>query len=149
MVDRRKLEIPEILFSKRLNCYPAENQAAKIFSQWLSDNPQYTIKDVNLRIDSYKEEEDYYGNGGGCERIMRIFKTREETQEEYEKRIKSEEEVCFNRFRDAVYKDVADLVRRMSIFPNVVSNEVCQKRDEILNEIMNVVENKLHNGIDR
>ena len=60
MITRYKMQVDDILHSESLNCYPAENQAAKIFAKWLKKHPEHSPDDVDMRIDSYEREEDYY-----------------------------------------------------------------------------------------
>lgn len=135
MITRHQLPVADTLHSESLNCYPAENQAAKIFVKWLKDHPEYQESDVDMRIDSYKREEDYHGNGGGYDRYVRIFKRRDETHEEYESRIKREEDEIFDDFSRNVRSCVSDLIRELNIYPNVVSAEITAKTDEIVNAI--------------
>ena len=56
MITRYKQHVDDILFSQSLNLYPAENQAAKIFVKWLSEHPEYSADDVDMRIDSYSSD---------------------------------------------------------------------------------------------
>lgn len=126
----------DILHSESLNCHPAENQAAKIFVKWLKEHPEFNEIDVDMRIDSREREEDYYGNGGGYDKYVRIFKRRKETKEEYEARINSEEEEKFDDFYKHVRRSVSDLIRELNLYPNVVSNEITAKTDEIVNAII-------------
>lgn len=135
MINRNILQVDDILYSESLNCYPAENQAAKIFVKWLKDHPEYDPDDVDMRIDYYECEEDYYGNGGGYDQYVRIFKTREETQEEHEARIKREEDEAFNYFSNSVRRYVSDLIHELGIYPNMVSEEITAKTDEIVSAI--------------
>ena len=100
MVDRNFQHKEDILFSQSLNLYPAENQAAKIFVEWLRAHPEYTSKEVDMRIDSYEREEDHYGNGGGYDQYVRIYKRREETQDEHNARIKQEEDKYYEEYRN-------------------------------------------------
>lgn len=135
MINRNILHVDDILYSESLNCHPAENQAAKIFVKWLKDHPEYQESDVDLRIDSYEREEDYYGNGGGFDRYVRIIKRREETTEEHVARIKREEDEKFNDFNRKVYRCVSDLIRELSLYHNIVSDEITEKTNEIVNAI--------------
>ena len=135
MIDRNILHVDDILYSESLSCYPAENQAAKIFVKWLKDHPEHQESDVDLRIDSYEREEDYYGNGGGYDRYVRIVKRREETREEHEDRIRREEDEKFQDFNRKVRRCVSDLIRELNLYPNLVSDEITAKTDEIVNAI--------------
>jgi hypothetical protein len=139
MITRYKQTVSDVLYSESLNCYPAENQAAKIFVKWLKEHPEVSPDDVDMRIDSYEREEDYHGNGGGYDRYVRIFKRREETQSEYDERIKREEGACFEKFSGHVYGHVAELIKDLSIYPNMESEEISSKRMEIVSGIMDVV----------
>ena len=131
MIDRHVLTVCDILHSASLNCYPAENQAAKIFMEWLKNHPEYNPDDVDMRIDSYEREEDYYGNGGGYDRYVRIFKRRKETDAELAARIKDEEDKVFEKFTRDVHAAIGDLILNLSIYPNVVSDVITAKINEI------------------
>ena len=143
MVSRNVMSVRDILYTESLNCYPPENQAAKIFAQWLKDHPECQITDVDMEIEAIKREEDYYGNGGGYDRYIRIFKRREETKEEYDARIKKEEDEKIAEFSTKVYRCVSDLIRELNIYPNVVSQEITDKQDEIMHSINEVVRQSL------
>ena len=147
MITRYKLPVSDVLYSESLTCYPAESQAAKIFAKWLKEHPEVSPDDVEMRIDSYEREEDYYGNGGGYDKYVRIFKRREETQSEYDERIKREENAYFENFRNHVYGHVAELIRDLSIYPNMVSDEISNKRKEIVSGIMEVVHKCLSQSV--
>lgn len=136
MITRYTLQVDDILHSESLNCHPAENQAAKIFVKWLKEHPEYNETDVDMRIDSREREEDYYGNGGGYDKYVRIFKQRKETKEEYEARINSEEDEKFDDFNKHVRRSVSDLIRELNLYPNLVSDEITAKTDEIVNAII-------------
>ena len=139
MVSRNVRNVRDILHSESLNCYPAENQAAKIFANWLKEHPEYQISDVDMCIDSFEREEDHYGNGGGYDRYIRIFKSRPETKEEYNTRVKGEEDEKFEEFSSGVHRCVCELIRELSIYPNFVSQEITDKENEIMNAINEVV----------
>lgn len=136
IITRYPYQVDDILHSESLNCHPAENQAAKIFVKWLKEHPEYNETDVDMRIDSREREEDYYGNGGGYDKYVRIFKRRKETKEEYEARINSEEIARFDEFGKNIRRCVSDLIRELNLYPNVVSNEITAKTDEIQNAII-------------
>ena len=139
MVTRNLMNVDDNLYSQLLNCYPHENQAAKIYAQWLKDHPDEKISDVNMRIDTYEREEDHYGNGGGYDRYVRIYKTRKETQEEYDARIKKEETFYLAEFEVNVRKNLSDLIRELNIYPNRVSQEITDKQNEIMGAINDIV----------
>lgn len=139
MVSRNVRNVRDILHSESLNCYPAENQAAKIFANWLKEHPEYQISDVDMCIDSFEREEDHYGNGGGYDRYIRIFKSRPETKEEYNTRVKGEEDEKFEEFSSGVNRCVCELIRELSIYPNFASQEITDKENEIMNAINEVV----------
>lgn len=143
MVTRNVMSVKDILHTESLNCYPPENQAAKIFAKWLADHPEYQISDVDMEIESVEREEDYYGNGGGYDRYIHIFKCREETKDEYDARIKKEEDEKITEFSTKVYRCVSDLIRQLNIYPNVVSQEITDKENEIMHSINEVVRQSL------
>jgi hypothetical protein len=147
MIARYKLPVADILHSESLHCYPAESEAAKIFVKWLKEHPDVSPDDVDMYIDSYEREEDHYGNGGGYDRYIKIVKRREETQQEYDDRIKREEGACFEKFGGQVYGNVVELIKDLSIYPNMESDEISDKRGEIVNGIMDVVHKCLPQSI--
>ena len=144
MITRYKMKVDDILFSQSLNCYPAENQAAKIFAKWLSEHPEYSADDVDMRIDSYEREEDYHGNGGGWDQYVRIFKRREETQAEYDARIAKGETESLDKFKENLRFLITDLIHDFSIYPNMVSDAITAHTNEIENAVMEIVSEKIH-----
>lgn len=143
MVSRNVMSVRDILHTESLNCYPPENQAAKIFAKWLAGHPEYQISDVDMEIETIEREEDYHGNGGGYDRYVHIFKRREETKEEYDARVKKEENEKFAEFSTKVYRCVSDLIRQLDIYPNFVSQEITDKQNEIMHSINEVVRQSL------
>lgn len=144
MITRYKQHVDDILFSQSLNLYPAENQAAKIFAKWLSEHPEYSADDVDMRIDSYEREEDHYGNGGGWDQYVRIFKRREETQAEYDARIIEEEKKCLDKFRVALRKNIGELIQDFHIYPNLVSDDITSHINMLEEDVMAIVSRKIH-----
>lgn len=144
MITRYKQHVDDILFSQSLNLYPAENQAAKIFAKWLSEHPEYLADDVDMRIDSYEREEDYYGNGGGYDRYVRIFKRREETQAEYDARIAKGEAESLDKFKEKLRFLITDLIHDFSIYPNMVSDAITAHTNDIENAVMDIVKEKIY-----
>ena len=144
MITRYKQHVDDILFSQSLNLYPAENQAAKIFAKWLSEHPEYSADDVDMRIDSYEREEDYYGNGGGYDNCVRIFKRRKETDSEYDARIAKEESESLDKFRNGLRHIIIDLIHDFNIYPNLVSDAITAHTNNIENAVMDIVKEKIY-----
>lgn len=144
MITRYKQHVDDILFSQSLNLYPAENQAAKIFAKWLSEHPEYSADDVDMRIDSYEREEDYYGNGGGYDNYVRIFKRRKETDSEYDARIAKEESESLDKFRNGLRHIIIDLIHDFNIYPNLVSDAITAHTNNIENAVMDIVKEKIY-----
>ncbi len=144
MITRYKQHVDDILFSQSLNLYPAENQAAKIFAKWLSEHPEYSADDVDIRIDSYEREEDYHGNGGGWDQYVRIFKRREETQAEYDARIAKGEMESLGKFKEKLRFLITDLIHDFSIYPNMVSDAITAHTNDIENAVMDIVKEKIY-----
>ncbi len=144
MITRYKQHVDDILFSQSLNLYPAENQAAKIFAKWLKEHPEYSPDDVDMRIDSYEREEDHYGNGGGWDQYVRIFKRREETQAEYDARIAKGEAESLDKFKEKLRFLITDLIHDFSIYPNMVSDAITAHTNDIENAVMDIVCEKIH-----
>lgn len=144
MITRYKQNVDDILFSQSLNLYPAENQAAKIFTKWLSEHPEYSADDVDMRIDSYEREEDHYGNGGGWDQYVRIFKRRKETDSEYDARIAKEESESLDKFRNGLRHIITDLIHDFSIYPNLVSDAITAHTNNIENAVMDIVKEKIY-----
>lgn len=148
MITRYKQHVDDILFSQSLNLYPAENQAAKIFAKWLREHPEYSADDVDMRIDSYEREEDHYGNGGGWDQYVRIFKRREETDSEYNARIAKGESECLDKFRNGLRHIIIDLIHDFDIYPNLVSDAITAHTNEIENAVMEIVSEKIYQQKD-
>lgn len=144
MVTRNKQQLSDVLYSKSLNLYPAENQAAKIFAKWLAEHPEYSVNDVDMRIDSYEREEDHYGNGGGSDQYVRIVKHREETDSELKERIANEESECLEKFRKELHHIIVDLIHDFSIYPNMVSSAITAHTNDIEGAVMEVVSQKIY-----
>lgn len=144
MITRYKQHVDDILFSQSLNLYPAENQAAKIFAKWLSEHPEYSADDVDMCIDSYEREEDYYGNGGGYDNYVRIFKRRKETDSEYDARIAKEESESLDKFRNGLRHIIIDLIHDFNIYPNLVSDAITAHTNNIENAVMDIVKEKIY-----
>lgn len=136
IITRYPYQVDDILHSEQLNCHPAESQAAKIFVKWLKEHPEYNETDVDMRIVAREREEDYHGNGGGYDYCMQIYKRREETKEECQARINREEDEKFDDFNKHVRRNVSDLIRELNLYPNLVSDEITAKTDEIVNAII-------------
>jgi hypothetical protein len=136
IITRYPYQVDDILHSEQLNCHPAESQAAKIFVKWLKEHPEYNETDVDMRIVAREREEDYHGNGGGYDYCMQIYKRREETKEECQARINREEDEKFDDFNKHVRRSVSDLIRELNLYPNLVSDEITAKTDEIVNAII-------------
>jgi len=141
---RYKIQVTNILYSEALDTYPAENQAAKIFAKWLKENPKYSMDDVEMRIDSYEQEEDYMGHFGGTKKYVRIFQRHKETNSEYNARIAKEESEALDKFKNKLYFIIKDLINDFSIYPNTDSDEIDAHVNSIENAVMNVVKEKIN-----
>ena len=109
-------EVQEVLFTKLLVLYPPENEAAKIYAEFMQKHPELNIKDINMRIDEEEREEDYYGNGGGVDRTLVIYKLRRETDGEYNERSRKERLEIVNRFLEGLNEGIRKFqsdIRRM------------------------------------
>ena len=144
MITRNKEQVSDILYSESLNLYPAESQAAKIFAKWLKEHPEYSPDDVDMRIDSYEREEDHYGNGGGWDQYVRIFKRREETQAEYDERIAKGESESLDKFKEKLRFLITDLIHDFNIYPNLVSDAITAHTNDIENAVMDIVKEKIY-----
>ena len=144
MITRHKEQVSDILHSEKLNLYPAESQAAKIFAKWLKEHPEYSPDDVDMRIDSYELEEDHYGNGGGWDQFVRIFKRREETDSEYKARITKVESESLDKFRNGLRHIIIDLIHDFNIYPNLVSDAITAHTNDIENAVMDIVKEKIY-----
>jgi hypothetical protein len=103
MITRYPLQIKDVLYSEHLCCYPAENQAAKIYAKFLAEHPEFTSKDVDMYIACEEREEDHYGNGGGVDRTCIIYKSREETEEECAARVRNEEQEVIHKYSNELF----------------------------------------------
>ena len=104
MIDRRKKQVHEVLLSQSLVTSSYESEAAKIFMKFLREHPKLNEEDVEMDINSWEEEEDYYGHGGGYFHEVEIYTTREETDDEFNKRIDSEEKEAYKGFKGQLIK---------------------------------------------
>lgn len=145
MVDRHNKQVEKILFKKSLCCYPPENEAAKEFITWLDQHSEYDLYDVSMRIDEVEREEDYYGNGGGYDRTMVIYQYVDETPEMYKQRISQEEDAALSEFREKITHDVYNLINVFNIYPNMYSQTITEHTKEIVDSILYVVKEKIHN----
>ena len=82
----RKKEVIEVLHSVRLNTYPYDNQVARDYAKFMKENPQLDVNEVWCKVKCVEGTEDAYGNGGGCDRTLIIYKTRMETENEFNRR---------------------------------------------------------------
>lgn len=125
-----KRTVKEELFRKHLSCWPPENEAAKLYHIFLKEHPEYEDVPIRCMIDTKEMKEDYYGNGGGVENTLIIYKEREETDEEYDRRIKECENQLIDKYSNEIVSELAQLessLRRLS-------NEHLNK-DRIINEL--------------
>lgn len=143
-VLRDKIQVTKTLCAKRLDQYPEENQAAKIFAKWLKEHPKYSTDDVDMYIKSYGQEEDYMGHFGHIDKYICIFQRREETDSEYNARIAKEESRCFDKFRNELHYNIKDLIREFSIYPNMDSDDITAHINDIENAVMDIVKEKIN-----
>lgn len=129
----------DILFSKRLCCYPAVEEAAKEFAKFISEHPEYSVDDVRCFIEETEREEDHYGNGGGVDRTLIIYRERLETQEEYDNRIRVEEDNIICKLKGVFYHAFRAVKNMTECLPS--DKRVC---DEITNYIQTFITN--YNG---
>lgn len=115
MVDRSRRQVEDILYSKMLSCYPFEEYAAKEYINYLKWHPEESPDTVHMRIDSYEREEDHYGNGGGYDRYVRIYKTREETDAEYKNRVSEEEKKEIDIYFRTIEFETNEVLRRLNL----------------------------------
>ena len=114
-----KVKLEEILLEKHLCCYPPENEAAKIYHQFLLEHPEYDNNETRCKIISEEREEDHYGNGGGVDNTLIIFKYREETDSEYNNRIQEKENFIIQKYT----KELNNILRE-------IKNELMNLPDE-------------------
>lgn len=129
----------ETLFSKRLCCYPAVEEAAKEFAKFISEHPEYSVDDVRCFIEEKEREEDHYGNNGGIDRTLIIYRERLETKEEYDNRIRVEEDNIICKLKGVFYHAFRSVKNMTECLPS--DKRVC---DEITNYIQTFIAN--YNG---
>lgn len=112
-VQRRKIEVKDILFTQGLSCYPYQKEAFEIVTDYLNKHPDLNMKDLDINVDEKEIEEDHYGNGGGIRRTLIISKVREETDAEYENRIKTEENAVFKRHLERIEDELKFMLRAL------------------------------------
>lgn len=146
MITRDKIQKTITLYEKRLNLNSAKSQAEEIFAKWLKEHPKYSPDDVEMRIDSYGEEEDYMGHFGHISKYIRIFQRRKETDSEYDARIAKEESESLDKFRNKLRNNIEDLIYDFNIYPNMDSDEIDAHVNNIENAVMDVVKEKINNS---
>lgn len=113
-VQREKREVKDILFTQGLSCYPYQKEAFEIITDYLSKHPDINIKELYIDVDEKEVEEDHYGNGGGIQRTLIISKVREETDAEYENRVKTEENTVFKQHFTRIDDELRFMLRALS-----------------------------------
>ena len=146
-VLRYKIHVKDLLYSKKLDTYPEESQAAKIFAKWLKEHPEYSTDDVDMCIKKYGQEEDYMGHFGHTSKYVRIFKRREETNSEYNARIAKEESEALDKFRNELHYNIKDLIREFSIYPNMDSDDITAHVNDIEDAVMDIVKEKIQSKL--
>lgn len=115
MIDRNRQKKEEILYSKSISCWPFEDYAAKEFIKWLGEHPEESVNTARMRIDKYEREEDHYGNGGGWDHYLRIYKEREETTAEYLERINEEENKCIDEYLNNIQRETKRVLNELNV----------------------------------
>lgn len=124
-----KYKIKEVLFTKELTkkligC-PPENEAAKLYHKFLLDHPEYENDDsINCQINSEEREEDHYGNGGGIYYTLIIYKWREETDTEYNKRIEELENNLIKEYSDKFNEVLRELNYKIRDIPSITKEKI-------------------------
>lgn len=142
LISRNKQEIDIVVYSKSLSCYHYEEQAAKEFINYLEQHPEESKNDLHLRIDSVEHEEDHYGNGGGTERIMKIYKRREETDDELKARIAKEESEMIKRYKSSIKMLTNKLFWYMKIDKDTDKETFDEMGKRLVKEIVPVLTNE-------
>lgn len=143
MINRNLLPTQDTLLSKSLCCYPPENEAAKIYAQFLSEHPEFSTKDVDMRIDAYEREEDHYGNGGGYDRYVRIYKRRDETPEERDNRVRKEENEVIEKFSKNIGNQIYDFCWAMYGYHPQDGRLSDEERNHLRDILENIVNERL------
>lgn len=105
------MKLKEILHKEFVSCTPYEECVAKKFHKYLKDHPELDEDEVRMYVDSKENEEDHYGHGGGVIRTLVIYRWREETQEEIQKRIDDRDLKVMQQFNDDFGKVFKSLQR--------------------------------------
>lgn len=108
MIHRKKESKQDILLRQNLVTSPYESEAAKIYMKFLREHPDLNEDDVEMRIDSWEEEEDHYGHGGGYFHAVEIYTTREETDDEFNKRIGDAEATIYKNAEKELLRVIKD-----------------------------------------
>ena len=134
-----KLSVEEVLLRKNLCCYPPENEAAKYYHKFLLEHPEYDNNDTKCRIDSVERQEDHYGNGGGYDNTLIIFRYREESDSEYNKRIEQKECNVINDYNNKFNNVLRDLKVELRYLPD-------SSKEKIIYEINKNIDYYLKNN---
>lgn len=123
----KKRTVEEIIETKRLCTIYRENEAAKFFVSFLRQHPEYTENDINIKI-----TEDGFTTTNPDKRnklaYAIIYKTREETDEEYNQRMDNIEENIINVFKHCFEKSVNN-----SIEKTMIHNLSDDRKEHVLN----------------
>lgn len=144
MVNRNRKKVRDVLYTERINLYPAENQAAKIYAKYMAEHPELDMKDISLNIDEEEREKDYYGNGGDIERTAIVCRSHEETSWEFNQRVQQEEDEVYiklsnklaNVFKDFYYEFDFSCVEPENM------DRVRQRLENIMNTAIYTIINK-------
>jgi hypothetical protein len=91
-LDRHLQKKRQVRFSQKLRTYPHEKEVAKLYQQFIVENPSIDDNDIKVDIDRKYEDEDAYGHCCGYDETLLIYTMRDETNKEYDKRIKEGED---------------------------------------------------------
>ena len=117
-IDRSYKKRKNVLFSKLLVTIHPEDEAAKLFMEFMKEHPELSIHDTFMEIETEEVEEDYYGNGGGYEHRCRVYQWEQESQQEHDGRIKEEKDKILGWYLNEVRKLTRNLVRELGIKEN-------------------------------
>ena len=112
-----------ILYSKSLCTFPYETEIVRLYAKFMKEHPELSEEEVRCAVYEVDTEEDYYGNGGGTERILKIYVEKEEDDDEYKSRMR--------KYEDNIIDDCLIEINKLT---NTFSNKIYELPEEYRDE---------------
>ena len=136
--------IEETLETKRLCTIQRENESARFFVSFLRQHPEYTENDIQIKISA----DGFTGRENKIIYYAIIYRTREENDDEFNKRLTKLEDDIVNKFNDCFFKSLYTMMDN-----TVISNLPDESKERILNrfdkESKNMIKKLFDNSLDK